>query len=67
MDCQHEWFVFSTCLSDVSLMCECSQCGAFGIVKDPDLEEWKQGFHAPSEPYRWYDNDRVTLRGIPIE
>jgi len=59
--CQHEWGVFSTVLEDVALLVQCVECGAYGKVCDPTAEEWQQAFHAPSNPYRWPDNDRVEL------
>ena len=62
MNCNHEWYVFSTELSHVCLMVECQKCGAFGTVDDPSKEEWGDAFHAPSNPYRWQDNSRVTVR-----
>ena len=50
MNCNHEWYVFSTELSHVCLMVECRNCGAFGMVDDPSKEEWGDAFHAPSNP-----------------
>lgn len=61
MEHQHEWVVFSTALQDRALMLECVSCRAFGVVKDPSSEEWAAGYHAPSAPYRWAENDRVTV------
>lgn len=59
----HEWVVFSTALQDVCLMLQCLNCGMHGTVDDPTKEEWREAFHAPSNPYRWRDNSRVTIRG----
>jgi hypothetical protein len=59
----HEWVVFSTALKDVCLMVQCVNCGAMGTVDDPSEEEWSEAFHAPSRPYRWDDDARVTDRG----
>lgn len=55
----HEWWVFSTNTTDVTLMLRCDDCGKYGVVIDPSKEEWGDGFYAPDEPYRWYDNSRV--------
>jgi hypothetical protein len=60
--CTHEWVVFSTALDQGWLMVQCVTCGAMGTVNDPTEEEWAAAFHAPSTPYRWDDNSRVTLR-----
>ncbi len=57
----HEWVVFSTCLGDCSLMCQCAQCAAFGVVKNPTKEEWCRAGGAPSNPYRWDDASRVQF------
>ena len=59
---KHEWVVFSTCLSTIELMVECAECGAFGTIANPTKEEWSAAYTAPSNPYRWHDNDRVTFR-----
>lgn len=61
--CLHEWIVFSTALSEGWLMLQCVECGMHGTVNDPSADEWSAAFHAPSKPYRWAENDRVTLRG----
>ena len=58
---KHEWKVFSTALAEVALMLTC-KCGAFGTIDDPTHMEWKDAFHAPSKPYLWHDNNRVTIR-----
>lgn len=58
----HEWVVFSTCLGTRELMCECAACGAFGTVANPTLEEWREACGAPSNPYKWEDASRVTVR-----
>jgi hypothetical protein len=59
----HEWVVFSTALKDVCLMVQCVNCGAMGTVDDSDEQEWCEAFDAPSEPYRWDEDSRVTVRG----
>lgn len=56
---EHKWYVFSTNVTDVTLMLQCDVTGEFGIVIDPSKEEWADGFYAPDENYRWYDNSRV--------
>lgn len=56
-----EWWVFSTALKDVVLMLECRKTGAFGIVRNPSKAEWRRAFTAPSDPYRWTENERVEL------
>lgn len=61
--CDHEWVVFSTDMTDVFLMLECVECGAFATVNDPTQAEWRQAFDAPSRPYRWDDRMRVVIRG----
>ena len=43
-------------------MLNCTKCGAMGTVNEPSNEEWSEAFHAPSKPYNWTDNARVTLR-----
>jgi len=59
--CDHDWGVISTVLKDVWLLAQCVECGAYGRVSDPSDEEWRQAFHAPSNPYPWSDNERVEL------
>ena len=60
----HEWVVYSTALLEGWLMLQCVECGAMGTIDDPSPEEWSDAFHAPSRPYRWRDNARVTDRGV---
>jgi len=59
--CEHEWMVFSTALTERCLLLGCSKCTASGSVDKPTKEEWSQAYYAPSNPYRWYDNSRVTM------
>jgi hypothetical protein len=59
---QHEWVVFSTALADGWLMLQCIECGKHGTVEDPTKEEWSDAFSAPSRPYRWRDDTRVTIK-----
>lgn len=33
-----------------------------GTVDDPSSDEWGEAYHAPSKPYAWTDNSRVTIR-----
>lgn len=58
----HEWVVFSTCLGTGELMCQCVNCGAFGVVQNPTREEWGHAFTAPSHPYPWHQNSRVVIK-----
>jgi hypothetical protein len=58
---EHQWVVFSTALREGWLMLQCRTCGAHGTVDDPSKEEWSRAFHAPSAPYAWEDDSRVTL------
>ena len=57
--CVHEWYVFSTAVSDVSLCLECYKCGSYGAVLDPTETEWEKAYYAPKKSYRWRDNKRV--------
>jgi len=59
---EREWWVFSTCLGTCELMLTDGLSGAFGVVKNPTKEEWSAAFSAPSNPYRWRDNSRVSLK-----
>ncbi len=43
-------------------MLQCVKCRAMGTVDDSTEEEWAEAHHAPSEPYRWEDDSRVTMR-----
>lgn len=65
--CKHEWVVFSTALQERWLMLQCVECGLHGTVEEPTAEEWSQAFHAPSRPYRYEDETRVTpkMNGTP--
>jgi hypothetical protein len=60
----HEWVVYSTALREGWLMLQCVECGAMGTIDDPSPEEWSDAFHAPSRPYAWRDNTRVTDRSV---
>jgi hypothetical protein len=60
--CEHEWVVFSTALAEGWLMLQCIKCLAMATVDDPSEEEWSEAFYAPSTPYRWLDDSRVTIR-----
>lgn len=62
MTCDHQWAVYSTALQNVRLLVKCVKCGSFGSIDDPSRDEWDRAFHAPSNPYDWYDNQRVTIR-----
>jgi len=59
--CQHEWWVYSTALSEGWLELYCKRCQVAGAVKDPTKEEWAQGFHAPEKEYRWEQSERVHI------
>lgn len=56
-----DWWVVSTAIQEVVLIVECRQTGAIGIVRDPSLDEWKEAFDAPSNPYRWPSHSRVEV------
>lgn len=58
----HRWIVFSTAIADGCLMLNCRDCGAMGTVDDPSSEEWSNAFHAPTTPYSWDDESRVSVR-----
>lgn len=59
----HEWVVYSTALQEHWLMLQCVECGTLSTVDDPTREEWGRAFRAPSRPFRWMRDSRVTLRG----
>ncbi|UTW55056.1 hypothetical protein [Kordiimonas sp. SCSIO 12610] len=59
--CDHEWEVYSTALNQGWLELTCHKCMSNGAVEDPTKEEWEKAFDASSSPYRWYENERVTL------
>lgn len=61
--CDHEWVVFSTALAERWLMLQCVRCHLHGTINEPSSDEWSTAFHAPSQPYRWIDSERVTIRG----
>ena len=44
-------------------MLQCIECLLMGAIDTPSREEWSASSHAPSRPYRWHDDTRVTLRG----
>ena len=58
----HSWIVFSTALKDRCLMLNCKDCGVMGTVDDPTSEEWARAFKAPSKPYSWNEESRVSIR-----
>lgn len=60
----HEWAVFSTALLQRWLMVQCVHCGQHGTVDDPSPAEWSAAYRAPSAPYRWPDDARVTRRAV---
>lgn len=59
--CAHEWMIYSTALNQHCLELHCNKCAVVGSVFNPTEEEWKKAFHAPDNPYRWHDNQRVTV------
>jgi hypothetical protein len=61
---EHEWVAFSTALGEGWIMLQCVRCGRHGTVDDPSKTEWSDAFHAPSAPYRWTDDGRVTRRDV---
>jgi hypothetical protein len=58
---KHDWWVYSTALTEGWLMLRCAWSGATGTVRDPSKEEWAEAFHAPSKHYRWSDAARVVV------
>ena len=56
-----DWWVYSTAIEDKVLLVECRKTGERGYVADPTLDEWRNAFHAPSNPYPWSDNVRVVI------
>lgn len=60
----HEYVVFGTALLQRCLMVQCVHCGQHGTVDDPSADEWSAAYHAPSVPYRWADDRRVTRRAV---
>lgn len=58
---KHDWWVYSTAIAQGWLMVECRITGKKGTVRDPSKKEWTDAFTAPSKPYRWTDNSRVTV------
>src|SRR4051812_43497559 len=63
----HEWVVFNTALRERWLMLQCVECGLHAAVEDKSPGEWAQAFHAPSRPYRWYDESRVRVQDIKTD
>lgn len=63
----HEWAVFSTCVTTGELMCQCVNCGAFGVVQEPTHEEWCKAFYAPERPYRWTQDSRVVIKQSHVD
>lgn len=59
----HEWVVYSTALTEGWPMLQCVECWAMGTIDTPSSEEWSAASCAPSRPYRWHEDTRVTLRG----
>jgi hypothetical protein len=59
--CKHEWVVFSKALSEGWLMLQCVHSLAHATVDDPSEGEWEDAHGAPSKPYRWEDESRLTL------
>ena len=55
----HHWVVFNRALEGW-LMLQCTQCGLHGTVDDPIQAEWSRAFSAPSNPYPWADEARIT-------
>jgi hypothetical protein len=43
-------------------MLQCTECGEFGTIDKPSKEEWCRAFDAPTHPYVWKDESRITLR-----
>lgn len=60
-DGAHDWWVYSTAIGNHVLLVECRKTGERGYVPDPTPEEWRQAFHAPSNPYRWTDQERIII------
>lgn len=58
---ERDWWVYSTALSDRSLLVEDRNSDERGYVPDPTEAEWKKAYHAPSRPYPWPDASRVVV------
>ncbi len=50
---QHEWYVLTTYVGDVSLGVFCIRCGCDGVVPGPAKKEWDAAYDAPANPYRF--------------
>ena len=61
VEMQRNWWVYSTALSDRSLLVEDRNSGERGYVPDPSKDEWDRAFRAPSKPYPWNDSSRVIV------
>jgi hypothetical protein len=64
---ERDWWVYSTVIEERAILVECRVSGARGSINDPTREEWRQAFHAPSQPYRWLAPARVVEdAAIPV-
>ena len=58
--CEHKWIVYSTSLCPPSIMVKCKSCKGLGYIEEFESHEWSKAYHAPSSPYTWKDDSRVT-------
>lgn len=63
-ECEHEWFLYGTSITNRKLLLECPHCGSLGVVEDPSDVEWERSFSAARDPYRWTDVSRVKDLGL---
>ncbi len=58
----HQWYVFDKTTEDRCLLLECHKCRAYGIVTDPNKQEWRDADNASLNPYLWEEgNSRVVI------
>lgn len=57
----NDWWVYSTAVADGAILVENRTTGQRATVSDPSEEEWGAAFHAPSNPYRWADLERLAI------
>lgn len=58
---EQEWVVYSTCLSNKTLLVQCVETLQTGTVVGPSPDEWERASNAPSQPYRWNDQSRILV------
>ncbi|MEM1086189.1 MAG: hypothetical protein AAGH90_00550 [Pseudomonadota bacterium] len=57
-ECKHEWYVYCSITSTVSLQVICLKCETWGVVNEPTADEWERAY---DQQWDWEYPERVEF------